>query len=134
MEPPNEFTITISDQVFILTLDQIHRDAPNYFTAFFAGSFQESNEGVRELKLYRDPYLFKFIHLYLTGYDVFPLPKHNIPSYFSEGSRLTNLLLDARFYGLDSLAQELEAEIHLKKKSEANDLGAAKGEEVWKLL
>jgi len=85
------------------------RDAPNYFTTFFEGPFKETSEGVREMKLHRDPYLFKFIHLYLSGYEILPLPKDNNPSYFSEESRLKNLLLDARFYGLDALTEELEA-------------------------
>ena len=85
------------------------RDAPNYFTAFFEGAFRETIEGVREMVLYRDPYLFKFIHLYLSGYEILPLPTDNIPCYFSEESRFKNLLSDARFYGLDALAEELEA-------------------------
>jgi len=89
------------------------RDAPNNFTAFFEGPFKETSEGVREMKLHRDPYLFNFIHMYLSGYEILPLPKDNIPSYFSEESRLKNLLLDARFYGLDALAEELEAEQQL---------------------
>jgi len=133
MEPPNEFTIIVSDHAFVLTQDQIHRDAPNYFTMFFEGSFKESREGVRDLKLYRDPYLFTFIHMYLSGYEVLPLPRSNIPWHLSEDSRLTNLLLDARFYGLDSLAQELEAEINPEKFSGVEDWRDVKGKEVWKL-
>jgi len=93
------------------------RDAPNYFTAFFEGPFKETSEGVREMKLHRDPYLFKFIHSYLSGYDVLPLPKDNIPSHLSERSRLKNLLLDARFYGLDALAEELGAAVSRKEHS-----------------
>jgi len=111
------------------------RDAPNYFTAFFEGPFQETSEGVREMTLYRDPYLFKFIHLYLSGYEILPLPKDNIPSYLSEESRLKNLLLDARFYGLDALAEELEAVVSRIERSgnseEAQD-GTQEGER-WKV-
>jgi len=99
-EPPNEFTIIISDHVFVLTQDQIHRDAPNYFTMFFEGSFKESREGVRELKLYRDPYLFTFIHMYLSGYEILPLPRGNELWHLSEDSRLTNLLLVPDFMAL----------------------------------
>ena len=130
MGPPKEFTITVSDQVFVLTEDQIRRDAPNYFNGLFEGSFKEAREGVQELKLHRDPYLFTFIHMHLCGYTVLPLPKDNIPWHLSEGSRLRNLMLDARFYGLDSLAEELEAEIALEKKP--GDRRCAKGE-AWKL-
>ena len=134
MGPPKEFTITVSDQVFVLTEDQIRRDAPNYFTGLFEGSFQEAREGAQELKLYRDPYLFAFIHMYLCGYAVRPLPKDNIPRHLSEGSRLGNLILDARFYGLDSLAQDLElvAKIAPDKKSNLDDGLYAKAE-AWRI-
>ena len=70
MGPPKEFTITVSDRAFVLTEDQIHRDAPNYFTGLFDGSFKEAREGAQELKLHRDPYLFTFIHMHLCGYEV----------------------------------------------------------------
>ena len=132
MGPPKEFTITVSDQVFVLTEDQIRRDAPNHFTSLFEGSFKEAREGAQELKLYRDPYLFGFIHMYLCGYTVLPLPKDNIPRRFSEGSRLENLILDARFYGLDSLAQELEAKITPEKKSNLDDRLYAEGQ-AWRV-
>ena len=108
MSALEEYTIIIGGQRFTLLRDQMMRDAPNYFTAFFNGPFKETSEGVREMKLYRDPYLFKFVHLYLSGYEILPLPK-DIPCPFSEESRLKCLLLDARFYGLDTLAEELEA-------------------------
>jgi hypothetical protein len=88
MEPTKEFTIIVSDQEFALTQDQIHRDAPNYFTTFFEGSYKESSEGVRELKLNRDPYLFTFIHMHLSGYEVLPLPTDDIPQHLSEDNRL----------------------------------------------
>ena len=132
MGPPKEFTITVSDHDFVLTEDQILRDAPNYFTALFDGSVKEAREGAQELKLHRDPYIFTFIHMHLGGYEVLPLPKDNIPSHLSKGSRLKNLLLDARFYGLDSLAQELEAEITLEKKSNLCSWHCARGW-AWKL-
>ena len=80
MSALEEYTIIINDQCFTLLRDQIMRDAPNYFTAFFEGPFKESSESVREMKLYRDPYLFKFVHVYLSGYEILPLPTDNIPA------------------------------------------------------
>jgi hypothetical protein len=133
MGRPKEFTITVMDRVFVLTEDQIRRDAPNYFTMLFEGSFKEAEDGTQELKLYRDPYLFTFIHMHLSGYTILPLPKDNIPWHLSEGSRLKNLLVDAHFYGLDSLAQELEAEIIPETKSDLGDWRSAIGK-TWKLL
>ena len=46
------YTIVISDERFTLSRDQIMRDAPNYFTAFFDGPFEEARQGVREMNLY----------------------------------------------------------------------------------
>ena len=118
-----EYTIVIGDQRFTLLRDQIMRNAPNYFTAFFEGAFRETSEGVREMKLYRNPYLFNFIHLYLSGYEILPLPTNNLPCYFSEESRLKNLLLDARFYGLDALAESLEAVVSRMERSGNSEKG-----------
>jgi len=133
METPKEYTIIVRNISFVFFDDQIHRDYPNYFTNYFEGSFKESQDGVRVMRLNRDPYLFTFIHLYLSGYDVLPLPKGNIPHYLSEESRLKNLLLDAHFYGLDTLAKELEALVRPTKcGGKSEEAQAAK--ETWKVL
>jgi hypothetical protein len=84
----------------------------------------------------RGPCLYKFVHLYLSGYEILPLPNDNIPRYFSEESRLKNLLLDARFYGLDTLAEELEAVIARTERSgifEERQIGEL-GKERWNVL
>ena len=129
------YTIVISDERFTLSRDQIMRDAPNYFTAFFDGPFREARQGVREMNLYRNPYLFKFIHLYMSGYEILPLP-NDIPCPFSEESRLKNLLLDARFYGLDTLAEELEAVVQRMERSDNSkyDQDGKMEKESWKVL
>jgi hypothetical protein len=133
MEVPMEYTVIVSDCTFVLTHDQIHRDAPNFFTTFFEGSFRESREGVRELRLHRDPYLFTFIHMYLSGYEILPLPDTDIPWHLSKESRLRNLLADARFYGLDSLAEELESAIRPVEATRLRKEEYTK-QETWKIL
>jgi len=133
METPKEYTIIVRNISFVFFDDQIHRDYPNYFTNYFEGPFKESQDGVRVMRLNRDPYLFTFIHLYLSGYDVLPLPKGNIPHYLSEESRLKNLLLDAHFYGLDTLAKELEVLVRPTKcGGKSEEVQVAK--ETWKVL
>ena len=134
MSALEEYTVVINNERFTLSSDQIMRDAPNYFTGFFDGPFKEASEGVREMKLYRDPYLFKFVHMYLSGYEILPLPNHNIPSYLSEENRLKNLLLDARFYGLDTLAEELEAVVQRMERSRNSKEGQDEKmeKETWK--
>jgi hypothetical protein len=137
MEAAKEYIISIRDRTFVLFDDQIRRDAPNYFTNYFEGFFKESQCGVLAMKLNRDPHLFTFIHSYLSGYEIFPLPKDNIPDHFSEESRLKNLLLDARFYGLDTLAEELEAIVNGHSRSDGEwSLSEADPErkEMWKIL
>ena len=129
-----EYTIVIGDQRFTLLRDQIMRDAPNYFTAFFEGAFRETSEGVREMKLYRDPYLFNFIHLYLSGYEILPLPTDDLPCYFSEETRLKNLLLDARFYGLDALVEELEAVVLERSGNSEKGQDGKLEKERWEVL
>jgi len=136
MTDSKRYTVTVRDKSFVFFDDQIHRDSPNYFTNYFEGSVKESQDGVRVMELNRDPYLFTFVHLYLSGYEILLLPKHNIPYYFSEQSRLKNLLLDARFYELDTLAKELEALVRptkcRDKSKEAQ--GGQEAKETWKIL
>ncbi len=135
MSALEKYTIVINNERFTLLRDQIMRDAPNYFTTFFSGPFKETSEGVREMELNRDPYLFKFVHLYLCGYEILPLPNHNMPSHFSEESRLNNLLLDARFYGLDALAEELEAVVpRMGSSGKSKDGNICMEQESWKVL
>ena len=86
------------------------------------------------MKLYRDPYLFNFIHLYLSGYEILPLPIDNLPCSFSEESRLKNLLLDARFYGLDALAEELEAVVSRMESSSEKGQDGNLEKESWSLF
>jgi len=135
MDVPKKYTIIVRHTSFTLFDDQIRRDAPNYFTNYFEGSFRESQDGVRLLRLHRDPYLFTFIHTYLCGYDVLPLPERDIPSDLSKESRLKNLLTDARFYGLDSLAEELEAAIRpIQARRLREEESAQPKQEAWKIL
>jgi hypothetical protein len=135
MEATREYKIIVRDTSFVLFDDQIHRDAPNYFTNCFEGPFKESRDGTREMKLNRDPYLFTFIHTYLCGYDVLPLPITDIPPHLSEESRLKNLLADAHYYGLDSLAEELKAAIRpMQARRLREEQSAQPKEETWKIL
>jgi len=104
---PEEYTIVIRGEHFILSRDQIYFDSPNYFTMLFTGTFQEAVNGQREVKLHRDPYLFKIIQTYLSGYSILPLSDNWMPVYMSQEAALQNLLEDARFYGLEKLVDLL---------------------------
>ena len=102
-----EFQVRVRDQIFVLDKYQILFDSPNYFSSYFLGEFKEATEGQRQLTLRRDPFLFRIIENYLSGYCVLPLPP-NLPPHLSPETALANLLHDAQFYGLDGLVTLLE--------------------------
>ena len=105
---PDEYTVVLRGERFVLSRDQIFFDSPNYFTMLFTGTFQEAATGQREVTLHRDPHLFKIIQTYLAGYSILPLPDDWMPAYMSQEAAVKNLLADAQFYGLERLAGRLE--------------------------
>ena len=98
-------TIHMRGEVFLLTIDQIVFDSPNYFTSCFLGDFAESE--TRNLQLSRDPDLFKIVLDYLSGYQVLPLDDSVIPRRMNRESALRNLRADAEFYSLDGLVAQI---------------------------
>jgi hypothetical protein len=114
--PIEEYTLVLRGERFLLSSDQLHFDAPNYFTILFEGPFQEATEGKREVVLYRDPHLFRIIESYLSGYHILPLPDDSWPRYMSKEAARKNLMDDAKFYGLDKLVHLLEEDINRAKR------------------
>jgi hypothetical protein len=76
------------------------------------GTDESGDEEEYELILHRDPYLFKLIEAYLSGYPIIPLPEEWLPKYMSPDAALKSLLVDARYYELTRLVEILRA--HLK--------------------
>lgn len=103
-----EYQIIVRGETFILDNHQILFDSPNYFSSYFFGDFSEAAEGRRQLTLRRDPFLFKLVEAYLSGYPVLPLPAI-LPAHMSPESAIRSLLCDARFYGLDGLITLLQS-------------------------
>ena len=106
--PVEEYTVILRGERFLLSSDQLHFDAPNYFTNLFQGPFQEAAEGKHDVVLYRDPHLFRIIETYLSGYEIFPLPDHGWPKHMSKEAARKNLIEDAKFYGFERLLLLLE--------------------------
>lgn len=106
--PTEEYTIILRGERFLLSSDQLHFDAPNYFTSLFQGPFQEAAEGKHEVVLYRDPHLFRVIETYLSGYQIFPLSNDGWPKHMSAEAAMKNLIEDAKFYGFEKLLLLLE--------------------------
>ena len=76
------------------------------------GDEESGDEEEYELILHRDPYLFKLVEAYLSGYPILPLPEEWLPKYMSPEAALKALLVDARYYELTRLVDVLRA--HLK--------------------
>lgn len=109
-----EYVIIVRGERFVLARDQILHDSPNYFTSLFDGPFKESSEGRREVALYRDPFLFRLVESYLSGYQILPLPTTGLPPHMSHEAIVKNLFADARFYQLDGLIKLLAPLIYTK--------------------
>jgi hypothetical protein len=109
-----EYVITVRGEPFVLARDQILFDSPNYFTSLFDGPFKESSEGKKEVVLHRDPFLFRLIESYLSGYQILPLPTTGLPQYMSYDAMVKNLFADAQFYQLDGLIKLLGPLINIK--------------------
>jgi len=111
-----EYIIIIRGERFVLARDQMLFDSPNYFTSLFDGPFKESSEGKREVVLYRDPFLFRLIESYLSGYQILPLPTTGLPQHMSHEAMVKNLYADAQFYQLDGLIKLLDPHVNTRYK------------------
>jgi hypothetical protein len=132
---PEEYTIVVRGERFVLARDQIFFDSPNYFTMLFTGTFQEAVDGHWEAILHRDPLLFKIIQTYLCGYSILPLPDNWMPAYMSQEAALKNLLEDARFYGLERLVDQLQSVVEGKVVSKNRKAMSSNDEEdEWRIL
>jgi hypothetical protein len=103
-----EYHVVVRGETFTLDKHQILFDSPNYFSTYFLGDFKEAAEGRRQLTLRRDPFLFKLVEAYLSGYPVLPLPP-SLPAHMSPETATKSLLCDAQFYGLDGLIKLLQS-------------------------
>ncbi|KAG8680831.1 hypothetical protein FRC08_016016 [Ceratobasidium sp. 394] len=114
---PQELKVVVSGTKFVLTQDQYKVDGPNYFTDAVAAHTRRFSGP--QVKVSRNPELFKLVVDFLNGYAVLPkdapLPK-GIPC---RKVALKNLVAEAKFYRLSSL--EAIAEEILRKL----DIGAS---------
>ena len=125
---PEEYTIVVHGECFVLACDQIVFNAPNYFTALFAGTFREAmqSDGTHAVTLmfYRDPRLFKIVQTSLAGYRIPPVADNWMPANMSHDAALKNLREDARFYALRTLVGRLEPAMNgvgVRKAMSLND-------------
>jgi hypothetical protein len=131
---PEEYTIVVRSERFVLSRDQIFFDSPNYFTTLFTGTFKEAVNGHKEAIFHRDPLLFKIIQTYLSGYSILPLPDNWMPAYMSQEAALNNLLEDARFYGLEKLIDQLQTVVEEAVSTNRKAVPLDHEEDEWHIL
>ena len=119
-----DYTVTIRNQTFKLTEEQIKTDSPNFFTSFFLSCQKATNDEAdsvvakdKAVVLHRNPLLFEIIQEYLSGYSVFPIREGYI-AFMTTDTLLQNLLKDALFYGLHDFAEQIEAQMTIEKPRE----------------
>lgn len=103
------YVIVVSGERFTFTRDQIESDPGNYFATCFFGEFAEGKRETKEMAIEKDVQLFKLIQAHLRGYEIFPLPNSAIPHYMTRAGAITNLLLEAQYYGLERLEEKIRA-------------------------
>lgn len=101
------YIIDVSGERFVFTKSQLESDPGNYFSTYFLGDFSEAKSGIRELKLEKEPAIFKIIQAHLRGYEVFPIPERITPYYMTSESFLKNILFEAEYYCLGNLVQKI---------------------------
>ena len=109
-----EYQIVVRGETFTLDRHQILFDSPNYFSSYFLGDSNEATEGQRQLTLRRDPFLFKLVEAYLSGYPVLPLPA-SLPEHLSPETAIQSLICDAQFYRLGGLVTILQSSSETSK-------------------
>jgi hypothetical protein len=100
------YNLNVGGEGFVLTKYQIQSDPGNYFATYFLGDFSEAANGNRELKLEKDPVIFKIIQSHLRGYEVFPIPDGLAPAYMTKEVFMKNVWIESQYYGLTNLEEK----------------------------
>lgn len=100
------YTLNVSGEKFFFNKDQLQYEPENYFATVFFGGFSEAANSVQELKIEKEPAIFKLIQAHLRGYETFPIPDAIVPSYMTKEVFVKNISLEAQYYGLTNLEQK----------------------------
>lgn len=104
---PSTYTIIVSGERLTFTREQLESEPNNKFSEYFFGTPSQSSTEKRELRIEKEPALFKLIQTHLRGYNIFPIRDGFVPHMTVEGV-LENLLREAEYYALGGLVQELQ--------------------------
>jgi hypothetical protein len=126
----DQYTLVVGGDRFVLTKDQIQSDPGNHFDTYFFGKAIEVADGMQELRLAKEPAIFKIIQAHLRGYEVFPISDGLVPVYMSEGLFIKNIWIESQYYGLTNLeekAKKYYEEMRGKLKKKKYKFGVSSG-------
>jgi hypothetical protein len=101
------YTIIVSGERLTFSREQLESDPRNKLAEYFFGSPSQPSTGKLELRLEKEPALFKLIQAHLRGYNIFPIRDGFVP-YMTADGVLDNLLKEAEYYALGGLVQRLQ--------------------------
>lgn len=119
--PPDYlYKINVYGHIFELTEAELGREPKSWLVKAIRDSAADGNQ----FSTRADLNLFRLIHAYFRGYEIFPLPSQGIPigqdsspanteagACFSVDAALSNLLADAKYFDLTNLATKIHNEI-----------------------
>jgi hypothetical protein len=110
---PSTYAIIVSGERLTFTREQFESEPNNKFTEYFFETSSQSSTEKREMRIEKEPTLFKLIQAHLRGYTIFPIQDGFVP-YMTTDGVLENLLKEAEFYALGGRVQKLR---HFQKRA-----------------
>jgi hypothetical protein len=101
------YTIIVSGERLTFSREQLESEPRNKLAEYFFGTPSQPSTGKLELRLEKEPALFKLIQAHLRGYNIFPIGEGCVP-YMTTECVLDNLLKEAEYYALNGLVKRLQ--------------------------
>jgi hypothetical protein len=104
---PSTYAIIVSGERLTFTREQLESEPNNKFAEYFFDTSTQPSTEKREMRIEKEPGLFKLIQTHLRGYNIFPIRDGFIPCMTVSGV-LENLMKEAEYYALGGLIQKLQ--------------------------
>jgi len=104
---PSTYAIIVSGERLTFTREQLESEPNNKLAEYFFGTSSQPSTEKREMRIEKEPALFKLIQAHLRGYNIFPIQNGFVP-YMTADGVLENLLKEAEYYALGGLVQKLQ--------------------------
>ena len=104
---PSTYAIIVSGERLTFTREQLESEPNNKLAEYFFGTSSQPSTEKREMRIEKEPALFKLIQAHLRGYNIFPIQNGFVP-YMTADGVLENLLKEAEYHALGGLVQKLQ--------------------------